>query len=1362
MIEQTPTPTPWLKAGAVAAHWAMGLLSLAWITVALVWGGLHFLIVPRIGELRPWLEQQATRTLGVTVRIGAITARSNGLIPSFELNNISLIDAQGREALRLPSVLAALSPRSVIGLGFEQLYVEGLVLEVRRTADGRIWVAGMPVPDTQNEDDRAADWVFSQTELAIRHGTVHWTDEMRAAPPLVLSDVDVVLRNGPRTHSLRVDATPPSEWGNRWSASGVFRQPLLERSAGQWKQWEGQLYASFPQVDLAHLRRYVDVGVDLTRGSGSLRAWVDVDQGVVTGATADVQMQGVQVTTDARLQPLALRTVSGRVGTQQLLGGTEYFTQSLQFDTEDGLHWPGGNVTLRTYAAEGRNPVRGEITADRLDLAAMEQIAQRLPLGDAVHTALKSLGVRGLVEQLQGNWRGAVEQPESYAFKGRVNQLTLPGQRSNGMSRPGFQGLDVAFDLNQMGGKAQLVMDKGVFDAYGILEEGPVPFDQLSADVQWQRDGQALTVSASKVRFANPDAQGELQFKWQSAPPASAGAAAGPGLLDLEGSLSRAEGTRVHRYLPLELDKEVRDYVRDAVLGGSASAVKFKVKGDLARFPFSDAKQGDFRISADVRNASYAYVPSSILPKGSLPWPALQQVSGELVIDHATLQVKDASATLVGGRNLQISKGEATVSKLYDDAQVAVSLEAKGPLTEVLGFVNGSPLGALIDKVLAKTTASGNADYRVKLAFPIADVDRATVQGTVTLAGNDVQLSPETPRLTRARGQLGFTETGITVTGGQARAVGGDVRIEGGLSVLTGTAAAQKVGAQVLRIQGTATAEGLRQARELGVVARMAQYATGTSSYSATLGLRGGVPEFLLNTSLTGMALTLPAPFAKIAETPMPIRLETTAVRSSLVPDASGKVRAQDQLQLDVGRLASVSYVRDVSGAEARVLRGAIAVGLAADESAPMPAEGVVANINVQRADLDAWSAVLSSASGSTPSAGNLADMSYLPTSLAVRANELVMGGRQINKVVVGGGREGLLWRANLDATELSGYVEYRQPVGAAVGRFYGRLARLSIGQSTAQEVESLLDDQPSSIPALDVVVEDFELRGKKLGRVEVDAVNLGAGSARDGPREWRLNRFNIITPEAVLTASGNWTNVNAQAASAPSGPRRNIRERRRTVMNFKLDINDAGVLLERFNMPGVVRRGDGKIEGQVAWMGSPITLDYPSLGGSLNVNVENGQFLKADPGIAKLLGVLSLQSLPRRLTLDFRDVFSEGFAFDFLRGDVAIEQGIARTSNLQMKGVNAVVLMDGQADIAKETQAIKVVVIPEINAGSASLIASAINPLIGLSTFLAQVILRGPLMQAATQELFIDGTWVEPRVTKVERKTAPATPAKE
>ena len=1361
-----------------AAFW---LVVSAWVALLMVWGALHFVIVPRIAEFRPTLEQQASRLLGVTVRIGDIVARSNGLIPSMELNDVRLLDTQGREVLKLPSVLAALSARSILGLGLEQLTIDRPELDVRRSKDGRIWIAGFPLSNNDGADSAAADWVFSQPELVIRQGKVSWTDEMRNVPTLALTDVNWVLRNQNRNHAMRLDANPPDHWGERLSLMGVFKQPLLSRRASDWRMWQGQVYAKFSQIDLAQLKLYADLGVDLQQGAGSLRAWVDVVRGSVVGATADLALDGVRVTVNPKLDALALRGISGRLGAKALEGGVEFSTQALQFQTDDGLHWPGGNVRFAVFAGDKNKPPRGELVADRLDLAAIAQIANRMPMDEALRSQLAQLAPRGLVEQVVGNWQGPISAPTKFNAKGRAVQLEIAALVTDTGALPGFKGVDVDFDLNQSGGRASLAMKSGALDLPGIFDEPVLPMDSLEGDVQWKLDAGQINLAIPNLRFSNADAQGELQLKWQTAPDVPAGTATNPasktaqtrgrfpGLLDLQGSLSRANGTRVYRYLPLGIDQAVRDYLREAILAGTASGVKFKVKGNLNDFPFATAKQGDFRIAADVHNATFAYAPAFLLPKDSPPWPVLTELSGELVIDRAVLQVKGASARVVGVPSLRVGKAEAVVDNLYRGAAVSVAVEAQGPLADVLGVVNGSPLSPLMGKALDRATANGPADYKFKLAFPIAAVDKATVRGSIALPGNDLQITPDTPRLARARGVIHFSETGFSVAGAQARALGGDVRLDGGMSSpgsahpMPGNKAPAP---QQLRMQGSVTAEGLRQARELGFAARLAQYANGTAAYTASLGFRAGVAELSINSNLVGMALNLPAPFAKTAETPLPLQLETAAVKASLVSGSDGAVHTQDQLQLDVGKLASIVFVRDVSGAEARVLRGAIAVGLAADESAPVPAEGVVANVNLAKLDLDAWSEVLSRAAGADLSpvgvaaSGASASTSYLPTSVAVRARELIASGRKLSNVVVGGGREGLLWRANLDATEMNGYVEYRQSSGPTAGRLYARLSRLAIAQSAAQEVESALDEQPASIPALDIVVEDFELRGKRLGRVEIDAVNVAAGStaaARDLPREWRLNRFNISTPEAALTASGNWTNVNAQAGPLVA---RSIKERRRTVLNFKLDINDSGQLLTRFGMPGVVRRGAGKVEGQVAWLGSPITLDYPSLSGSFNVNVENGQFLKTDPGIAKLLGVLSLQSLPRRLALDFRDVFSEGFAFDFFRGDVTIAQGIAHTNNLQMKGVSAAVLMEGQADIAKETQNIKVVVVPEINAGSASLAMAYINPVIGLSSFLAQLILRKPLIEAATFELLVDGTWLDPRVTKVENRNTPVPAA--
>jgi uncharacterized protein YhdP len=357
-----------------------------------------------------------------------------------------------------------------------------------------------------------------------------------------------------------------------------------------------------------------------------------------------------------------------------------------------------------------------------------------------------------------------------------------------------------------------------------------------------------------------------------------------------------------------------------------------------------------------------------------------------------------------------------------------------------------------------------------------------------------------------------------------------------------------------------------------------------------------------------------------------------------------------------------------------------------------------------------------------------------MPTMIALQADQIKATDRLINKVVVGGTRLGDTWRLNISADELNGSAEVRPSSGNVPGQLYARLAYLNIPPSLVADVERLLTEQPSSIPGLDIVVEDLTLRGKKLGRLEIDAVNrVGANAVR----EWRLNKFNVTLPEASLTASGNW---------ATDGP-----VLRRTQFNFVLNIRDSGDLLARLGTPGAIRRGEGRLEGQVSWQGSPITLDYASMNGKMNLAIEKGQFLKTEPGAARLLGVLNLQALPRRLTLDFSDLFSDGFAFDFVRGDIGIDQGVASTNNLQMKGVVAGALIEGSADLVRETQKLKVVVVPEINAGTASLYVATINPLIGLTTYLAQMILSKPLVRAGTNEFLVDGTWTNPRVTKVD-----------
>ncbi|RYY66877.1 MAG: TIGR02099 family protein, partial [Comamonadaceae bacterium] len=399
--------------------------------------------------------------------------------------------------------------------------------------------------------------------------------------------------------------------------------------------------------------------------------------------------------------------------------------------------------------AEGQAPARGELQADRLDLGALSLLATRLPLGTATHDALQKHAPQGLVEKLQARWQGPIGALTTYEARGRATGLQVAARPAAEGRRasPGVRGAAVDFDLTQDGGKARLAIADGMLEFPGVFEEPVLPVDRLEADLQWQRQAGRLRATVEGLKFANADAEGVGRFEWRSAE-------AGPGTLDLDASISRADGARVWRYLPLGVNADARAYVRDAVVSGRAADAKFRVRGDLRHFPFADGKQGEFLVSAQVRDVTLAYVPH---PPAGEPgrWPALTQLAGELVFQGNGMQVKGATGRFVGSPRLQV-KVDTRIPQ-FSKTEVHVTGAVSGPLAESLAIVNASPLAATLNQALARATGSGNADVDLALVLPVADLAHSQVWGTVTLAGNDVQITPDSPLLARARGAVQFT-----------------------------------------------------------------------------------------------------------------------------------------------------------------------------------------------------------------------------------------------------------------------------------------------------------------------------------------------------------------------------------------------------------------------------------------------------------------------------------------------------------------------------------------------------------------------------------------------------------------------------
>lgn len=1196
-----------------------------------------------------------------------------------------------------------------------------------------------------------------------------------------------------------------------WLASGVPVKdgesvPLWQRweldatRPSQWMTWSGAISAELPFVDVQRLKQHVKLPVDVEGGRGAMQATLSLSKGLPSGLKLDVAMRDVNVRLARGLAPLAFRRLDGQVAVSHEAQSSSLSFQKLTFQLSDGLVWPASSGSLVWRHAPWPEALSdavwgltrgGEAQADRLDLNLLAQLADRLPLAPKVRATLADVAPHGVVSQLAWSWEGLLESPQRYKASGRVHGLGWAASAKD--SRPGMDQATVSVVADETGGHADLDVKQGWIAFPGVFEEPRIPLQALQAKVSWTISPSRvkglpaeLKVDVSEASFANADVSGQLEGHWRTGSGLSAldGKAVSrfPGLLSLTGRLDRADASKVWRYLPLAIPKAPRDYVRLALRSGQGEKVSFDVEGDLNEFPFKDDQGGRFRVKVPLRDVSLDYVPQGLMGTQAdarqVSWPAFTSMQGVLLFEGQRMLIKDAKGRLgdVGSGTFGLHDVEGLIEDLgHKDPHLTIKGQGEGPLNDMVRFLSASPIGRWTDNVLGAAQSNGTAAMRLSLDIPLDHADDTRLRGTVSMLERDgasLRLNPSLPLFAALQGTIGFTETDLNVKA-KARVWGHAVDVDGRRA---------SDGTTRFVAQGLMSAEGLRQASEFPFLQKLAQRFSGESpvTVNVTMGRvdaqgKRALPEVLISSNLQGMAANLPAPLNKPASAVWPLRV------THRLEDAQG---LSDAIVVDLGNPQALQMTsnavpwlrvdlrRDTSGDHAKVSRGLISLVQAGLSEATglqsLPAKGVAAQIAIPALDLDAWSGVAAwfkTAESARAGAAADASESYLPDSVSVKTSALTFQQRTLKDVsgTLAHPSPGV-WRVQLDAQQVAGLIEWMPESAPAAGggansRVVARLSRLSVPAAEAQALEERAAEQmlsadasSSSLPALDVIIDQLEWRGLPLGRLEVDAVNRQVPVAGGVPvPEWRLTKLRMSSPEAQLNASGNWTVLGAQSAARRPG----VKLKPRSAFSFTLDLQNSGGLLTRLGLPQTIKGGKGKLTGQVSWLGTPMEPDALSMTGDVNVQISEGQFLKVDPGMAKLLGVLSLQSLPRRLTLDFRDVFQQGFAFDSIDGDVKISQGLATTRNLRMRGVQAVVLMEGQADLAHETQNLHVYVVPEVNAGGASLAYAAINPVIGLGTFIAQVLLRKQVADAGTQEFRVTGPWADPQVEKVGGKGA-------
>lgn len=1255
--------------------------------------GLRFFVLPRIVDHRAEIARIVSDAVGEHVEIRAVEADWFALHPRLQLSGVRVFDRQGDVALELPYASATLAWRSLF---FMELRFHSLVLDR---------------PDLRIRRDPSgrlfiAGLALRPTEQNGDSGVADWLIDQGE---IVIRDARIEwqddLRAAPQLRLEKVGFVLENsgsrhrfalraELPREHAAPLDVRGELYAATAGPIDDWQGRVYVASTFVDLAAWHQWIDYPFEVNGGRGALTAWLSFRGRRLTEFSADVALADVSTRLAGDLELLELASIQGRFGTRE---------KRPQFGLRDLLR--GRGQQYEAYGEQLALVTRAGVVLGPTDFRAAWEPGDgaRAPSGELT---LRTLGIGALAHvgshvPLPDKFRRALAEIDP---QGRLDDLRFSWVGS--LESPD------AFRAQSR------------FAGLGMRPWQSVPgFAGFSGSVDATEQGGRVVIDAGGATVSAPNLFPEPALRFDTLTARLGWTRQSPGIelriddLAMVNDDLAATVTGTYRSTastPGAVDftanivraagpkvyryipmigVKLRSWLRDAILAGTAADGRVRIAGDLGDFPFRDGKGGIFRITATAAGTAVRFAED---------WPKVVGMNGDIEIDSQVLHIRATSGDMLGGR---IRALRATVPDLFaDDERASIAGEADGATAAYLNIIAQSPVNGMIGGFTEGWSAEGQGKLALKFEFPFARLRETKVAGSYRFIDNRVTPGPEIPELSGVNGSVSFTETDVS-----AKAI--DAQIHGGPLAF----AFQTRGDGVVTLTGAGNLDAERLSRENG--APLADRVRGSADYRLAMTFRGKNADFAVESDLVGVALELPAPFGKAAADPWPSKVERTIGRAT---DSAGLPTRQDTISVVLGKILNAQLQARIAGGESALDRVAIGIGSA---GVALPREpGVLVAVNLPELDLDA---LLDLVSHDARSAG-----ARRLTALSVRTDTLIALGRRFHDVTLRARLGGESWQAHAKSREIIGDLAWR-PEGR--GLLVARLERLEL--PGPQRPGPAARDAFNELPALDVVADNVFRSDRNLGRLELIAVNE--------KRDWRIQRLELRAPEGSILAQGSWR------------PRDALPER--TAVSFKVATTDAGRYLGRFGYGDAVAQGEGTLEGELAWNGPPHSIDYATLGGGIRLGAAKGQFLKAEPGISRLLGLLSLQSLSRRSEGDFGDVVGKGFAFDSIAATAKVSGGLMSTQDFVMVGPAAAVTMKGTTDIARETQDLALRVVPEVGGGVAAAAGIALlNPIVGAGTLLAQQLLKNPIGQMIALEYDVSGTWQDP---KIRQRTAAVTP---
>ncbi|MCG8379915.1 MAG: hypothetical protein MI865_10640, partial [Proteobacteria bacterium] len=317
-------------------------------------------------------------------------------------------------------------------------------------------------------------------------------------------------------------------------------------------------------------------------------------------------------------------------------------------------------------------------------------------------------------------------------------------------------------------------------------------------------------------------------------------------------------------------------------------------------------------------------------------------------------------------------------------------------------------------------------------------------------------------------------------------------------------------------------------------------------------------------------------------------------------------------------------------------------------------------------------------------------------------------------------------WSLSLDGKDIRGNVNINNKLNID-------LEHLIIHGNEEVNEEKLI---VSNLPNLEIAVDKMIYKEKDFGQTLI-----ATSKANDGIN---IDKLSISKEGLTIDATGKWTQTDGIDRS----------EFTATLKSESID-----TMLQTFGYDNAnIEDGQTDIKLTANWRDTPLNFSIEKINGELDMNIDKGQFLDIDPSAGRLFGLLSIQTLPRRLALDFTDIFNEGFSFDSIKGNFTLQQGHAYTNDLEMTGPSANIIVSGRTGLITEDYDQIATVTPKIT--NSLPVASALFGPIGIGVG-AVIYLTGELFESIPKNIdkilsfqySIKGSWDSPSIEKIDEE---------